>query len=81
MENCECEDARGIEGWTCRTHDGTGLWCDTCLKFDSGFSITTEQDHRHECPHCHGTWLHANDGCECNDLFPQWMVCPGCERG
>lgn len=27
-----CLDARGSEGWTCIEFDGTGLWCDNCLR-------------------------------------------------
>ena len=26
-----CADARGVNGWSCQTHDGTGLWCFSCL--------------------------------------------------
>ena len=30
---------------------------------DTGRTVTTEQDHRHYCALCGGTWVHADDSC------------------
>lgn len=50
-----CLDARDEEDWTCRTHDGTGLWCDNCRKaaFQEGLERIREAEraanrHRNE---------------------------------
>ena len=28
-----CLDGAGTDYWTCIEFDGTGLWCDKCIKF------------------------------------------------
>jgi predicted RNA-binding Zn-ribbon protein involved in translation (DUF1610 family) len=54
------------------------------VDYETGFAISSEGDHAHECPECGSVWLHQNDECEVDGALNPlgWYTghtCPECD--